>query len=957
MYLNADRSGLTSGLAAGEADAQNWATKIKGLAMGVSLAFVGVGIAAVNASTELNEKMGNVESLGVALERVEELKAGVQDLSIEYGKGTESMAETTYEVVSALGDTATTLDTVELSAKTAAAGLADPKEAFGLLVAVTKAYGDTSQESMTKVADLAFQAVNLGQTTFPELAASIGAVTPMAVALGVSQEELFAQLAALTGVTGSTSEVTTQLRATYQAILKPTGDMAEALAVVAGQLEEQGKLTAGPMVDGWRAATETHEQAIAKLTEMRTEFEQVEGAIGATDATTATYKAELDRLRLTTEEQELALRGQLLALDENTESGKAQATVIRDQIAQLKLDSQERELAIETQMMASGTSSDLSERYKELKLAIKDQEDAVKSSSDAVEEQSAALGGAIVEAVGVNEALTMLTETTGGNTNEIGKMFGSVEALNAVLALSGSQSDSYDAKLNAMKDSSGALDAAFRAQTEGINANGFTMEQVAAKAEVLMQKLGDGLAPAVSKVLGMATPLIDRLISAADWFANADTETQTWILSIGGLLAVMGPLLMILGPIISGIGAVAGVIGPVIGLIAGGSGLTALVGGLGTALTVLTGPIGLVVAAVAALAAAWHYDWFGIKTTTLNAVDALEGKWSSFTTWLPGAWATAGEWLTNTAEATWDDLNSLYDAESVALAGVAAAGWRLMQGDADGAWEILLESAQDAFELLPDWAQDGIEEISNLFERFNWRTLGQDMVNGLISGVNDLWHDAVDTVQGLGQSMLDGFKDFFGISSPSTVFAEMGRNLMSGLEIGINAGGRNAAQTLSRWSDSIMNDIERMALAAQSGMGGVGGGAANEQEQATIFERMRSFAWGIAQGSMDSIWQELQSLPAGTGINDPMRQELLAAYSTAEWVRNFLGNATSGTSIASIQQALNDLASTQSTVNALQPGTFGNTTNNEYMIYLQQTGQLTTDLAGTIRLLNALFGG
>ena len=93
--------------------------------------------------------------------------------------------------------------------------------------------------------DLAFQTVKLGQTSFPELAASMGAVVPLASTLKVSQEELFGAMATLTGVTGSTSEVTTQLKATMQGFMSPSNEMSKALKKMgyssgAAALESEG---------------------------------------------------------------------------------------------------------------------------------------------------------------------------------------------------------------------------------------------------------------------------------------------------------------------------------------------------------------------------------------------------------------------------------------------------------------------------------------------------------------------------------------------------------------------------------------------------------------------------------------------------------------------------------------------------------------------------------------------
>ncbi|MBQ2664341.1 MAG: phage tail tape measure protein, partial [Clostridia bacterium] len=91
------------------------------------------------------------------------------------------------------------------------------------------AYGDTSAAAVQKVADLAFKTVELGQTKFPELAQSMGAVTSLSKELGVSQEELFATYATLTGVTGNASEVQTQLKGVLNGLIKPSEKMTSAI--------------------------------------------------------------------------------------------------------------------------------------------------------------------------------------------------------------------------------------------------------------------------------------------------------------------------------------------------------------------------------------------------------------------------------------------------------------------------------------------------------------------------------------------------------------------------------------------------------------------------------------------------------------------------------------------------------------------------------------------------------
>ena len=197
----------------------------KALTVGVSAPLGAIGGLAINAANALNENLGNVQSLGVTQERVEELKKSIQDMSIAVGKDTSDLGDGLYQVVSAFGDSADTVAILETNAKAAAAGLATTTDAINLTSAVTKGYGDTSAEAVQSVADLAFKTVQLGQTTFPELASSMGRVVPLGASMGASMEELFGVMATATGVTGSAAEVSTQLRGVLQSLAAPTGQM------------------------------------------------------------------------------------------------------------------------------------------------------------------------------------------------------------------------------------------------------------------------------------------------------------------------------------------------------------------------------------------------------------------------------------------------------------------------------------------------------------------------------------------------------------------------------------------------------------------------------------------------------------------------------------------------------------------------------------------------------------
>ena len=195
----------------------------------LTLPIAGLAVASTKASIDFNEAMANIATLIPGnIKRVEALKKGIQEMAIDVGKSTSDLADGLYQVVSAFGDSSDSLSILQTNAKAATAGLSSTMDAISLTSAVTKAYGDTTAEAVQKAADLGLLTVRLGQTTFPELAASIGRVTPLASQLNIKQEELFAGFATLTGVTGGAAEVSTQLAAILRAMLKPTEDMQKA---------------------------------------------------------------------------------------------------------------------------------------------------------------------------------------------------------------------------------------------------------------------------------------------------------------------------------------------------------------------------------------------------------------------------------------------------------------------------------------------------------------------------------------------------------------------------------------------------------------------------------------------------------------------------------------------------------------------------------------------------------
>jgi len=196
----------------------------------LTVPIVAAGTAAVKMATDLNKSMASVGTLiPKQTAELESFREKVMAIGVETGTTFDVVAEGLYETISAFGSATDPINKLTLASKMARAGLATVKESLSLVSAVTKGYGDTSDEAAQSVADMSFLTVKLGQTTFPELAASMGKVVPLFSTLKIKQTEMFGAMATLTGVTGTASEVSTQLASAMGAIIKPSAAMKSAV--------------------------------------------------------------------------------------------------------------------------------------------------------------------------------------------------------------------------------------------------------------------------------------------------------------------------------------------------------------------------------------------------------------------------------------------------------------------------------------------------------------------------------------------------------------------------------------------------------------------------------------------------------------------------------------------------------------------------------------------------------
>ena len=286
---------------------------------GATTAAVAFGKTSLDAAAKFETGMSNVATLldgdtATVNKRIAEMGDDIMGVAKKTGLATDDLSNGMYQIVSALGDSADATSQLEVAAKAAKAGGATTVDAINLLSAVTKGYGDTSGEAWSKASDLAFQTVKLGQTSFPELAANMGKVVPIASALNISQEELFGSFATLTGVTGSTAEVATQMKSVFSGLMTPSTALSEKIGELGyesanAMLDQLGLIGT---LDKLTAACGDDKQAVAKLfssveaqtavlalagSQTENWVQKTEAMAGAADATSNAFDKSTDNLQ------------------------------------------------------------------------------------------------------------------------------------------------------------------------------------------------------------------------------------------------------------------------------------------------------------------------------------------------------------------------------------------------------------------------------------------------------------------------------------------------------------------------------------------------------------------------------------------------------------------------------------------------------------------------------------
>ena len=186
---------------------------------------------------------------------------------------------------------------------------------------------------------------------------------------------------------------------------------------------------------------------------------------------------------------------------------------------------------------------------------------------------------------GLVPTLQMLDEALDGNREKLGRVLGSSEAAAAAFQILDADAQTVADTFGAVNDAAGITDEAFAAAAE---TTGFKLQRAMTNFKTVLIEIGDLLAPMVQAVADFAT----RMASA---FRDLPDGVKQLVVVFGTVAAAIGPVLLIAGKLGMAVASL-------LKLFGGGAGLIGILGAL-------TGPVGIVIAAVAGLVAIFVAMW------------------------------------------------------------------------------------------------------------------------------------------------------------------------------------------------------------------------------------------------------------------------------------------------------------------------------------------------------------
>lgn len=325
------------------------------------------------------------------------------------------------------------------------------------------------------------------------------------------------------------------------------------------------------------------------------------------------------------------------------------------------------------------------------------------------------------------ELVKIFSGKLGGLSDEqrnaaLATIFGSdaIRAANIVLV---DGADKWDGMSQAVNKAGGAQEVA-GAKMQGTNG---AIESLKSTLETLAITIGENLLPAV-------TPLIAKLTDLVNWFGSLPLGIQQTIIAIAGIAAAIGPVILVAGQFMDAYTKIKEFM-PILSI----------------AFKALTGPVGIVIAAIAgaiAIGVLLYKNWDEIKEFLAKTWDKIrqtcEDVWNGITGFLGDLW----EGIKTTAGNIWEGIKTAVMTPINVLAGLLSGAWESIKTTAGNLWEGTKTTAGNIWNNIKSTIMQPIETLKGLLSGAwdNIKKTASDAWNGLIGTAKGIFNKVKDAI-------------------------------------------------------------------------------------------------------------------------------------------------------------------------------------------------------------------
>ena len=379
------------------------------------------------------------------------------------------------------------------------------------------------------------------------------------------------------------------------------------------------------------------------------------------------------------------------------------------------------------------------------------------------------------------------------------------EALRGFSSIAGQGADAVSNLAKELYAAGGTAQNMAEIQMDNLNG---ALTELSSAFEGVQIALGSALIPIIRK----ATEWLTKL---ADWFNGLSENTKK---SIAIFAAVASAIMLIAGPLLLLIGFIPQII----------AGFTTL----STVFTAITGPVGIVIAAILAIVTTlvvvynkveWFRNlvnsaWEFIKGATVAAFNYVKGIISAvisdvvdiaskYLNKFKDLWSRHGDAIMTIVGVYINNVKNTINLVMGVIKGIFEVVWPIITNVVKVAWEFIKLVVSNALDIITgvidfamsviqgDWsgawnaikgiAENIVGNILKFFKNVNLMQVGKDMIKGLIKGISSMAKAVVDSVKGVVDGAVKGAKKLLGIKSPSRVLMEIGKWTTMGLAEGI----------------------------------------------------------------------------------------------------------------------------------------------------------------------------